>query len=80
LLKIAYATPEAAMRDMLTRSMTDPVFAQMILARATPEAMQRVVTRLELDGVQQLQRAATGAALRQTTRTAGALEQPQQEP
>lgn len=80
LLKIAYATPEAAMRDMLTRSMTDPEFAQMILARATPEAMQRVVTRLELNGVQQLQRAATGAALRQTTRTAGALEQPPQEP
>jgi hypothetical protein len=80
LLKIAYATPEAAMRDMLTRSITDPVFGQMILARATPEAMQRAVTRLELDGVEQLQRAATGAALRQTTRTAGALEQPPQEP
>lgn len=91
LIKVLYASPEAATRDMLTRAMTDPAFAQDILAKATPEAMQRVTARLgdltqvggalersRVSGAEMLRRAAEGAALRQTTRSAGALE-PSQE-
>ena len=69
LLKIVYGSPEVAMRDMLTRSMTDPVFAQMILARATPKAVQRAVTRLGFNAVDEITRAGTPGLAQQVIRT-----------
>jgi len=69
LLKIVYGSPEVAMRDMLTRSMTDPVFAQMILSRATPKAVQRAVTRLGFNAVDEITRAGTPGLAQQVIRT-----------
>ena len=74
LLKIVYGSPEVAMRDMLTRSMTDPVFAQMILARATPEAVQRAVTRLGFNAVDEITRAGTPGLAQQVIRTATGMK------
>ncbi|PHX98302.1 MAG: hypothetical protein CK529_13695 [Rhodospirillaceae bacterium] len=73
LLKIVYGSPEVAMRDMLTRSMTDPEFAQMILARATPEAVQRAVTRLGFNAVDEIKRAGTPGLAQQVIRTSTGL-------
>ena len=70
LLKIVYGSPEVAMRDMLTRAMTDPEFAQIILARATPEAVQRAVTRLDFNAVNEITRAGTPGLAQQVIRTA----------
>jgi len=75
LLKIVYGSPEVAMRDMLTRSMTDPVFAQMILARATPEAVQRAVTRLGFNAVDEITRAGTPGLAQQVIRTSTGLNE-----
>lgn len=80
LLKLVYASPDVAMRDMLTRAMVDPEFAQMILSRATPGSVQRAVTHLGFNAVDEIKRAGTPGLAQQVIRTSTGLNETLQRP
>jgi hypothetical protein len=68
-MRLVYSAPEAATREMLTRAMTDPTFARLLLARATPASVARAARYVEMNMVDRLTEAATEAAGRATVRT-----------
>jgi len=80
LLKLVYASPDVAIRDMLTRAMVDPEFAQMILSRATPGSVQRAVTHLGFNAVDEITRAGTPALAQQVIQTSTGLNKTLQGP
>lgn len=69
LLRLVYAAPEAATREMLTRAMTDPQFARMLLARATPATVAQATRYIETNMMERLSQAATEATARAAIRT-----------
>jgi len=69
LLRLIYAAPEAATREMLTRAMTDPQFAHFLLVRATPANVARAVRYIEANMMDRLTQAAANAAAGAAIRT-----------
>ena len=45
--EMIYGQPEAAMKAMFTRAMSDPSFAQSLLAKATPQSIQKVTAYMQ---------------------------------
>lgn len=68
-MRLIYAAPEAAVREMLTRAMVDPQFAQLLLSRASPQSVTRAAAYIEQNMVERLAQAATDAAGRASLRT-----------
>lgn len=71
LLRAIYRAPEDATRELLGRAMADPRFAAMLMARASPNSVQRATAYIEQNMLGRLTDAAGLAAFRQTVRTAG---------
>lgn len=69
LLRVVYAAPEAATREIITRAAVDPKFAQMLLAKATPDNLSRASNYLNKTMGDRVLNAAVGAATRQSVRT-----------
>lgn len=82
LLRLVYAAPEAATRELLTQAVTDPQFARLLLARASPANVARAARYVETNMMDRLAEAAAGASGRAVIRTGTAEatrpEQPQQ--
>lgn len=82
LMRIVYAAPEAATRELLTQAVTDPRFAQLLLARASPANVARAARYVEMNMMDRLTEAAIGAsgraAIRAGTAEATRPEQPPQ--
>jgi hypothetical protein len=76
--RFLYRTTEDMTRDMLARALVDPQFAAGLLAKASPENIQRITAQIEMTMPQMIQNAGQDAAVRQTLRTAPELSQPQQ--
>jgi hypothetical protein len=78
LMRIVYSSPEAATRDLLTRAMVDPNFAQTLLSRATPAATSRAAGYLERTLMERLggaiQEGSGRAAIRAGVATTGQQE------
>lgn len=70
LLRPLFASSESATQALLTRAMTDPQFAQLMLARATPATVRRATAYVEQNMIGRMAGAAGTAALRQGVRTA----------
>jgi len=64
-MKMLYANPEAAIRQMLTEAMVNPQFAQALLTKGSPEAMRRALGYVEKTMGERL-RAATAEATART--------------
>lgn len=81
-LRLVYAAPEAATRELLTQAMVDPRFARMLLARASPASVAQAARYVEMNMMDRLTQAAAGAsgraAIRAGTAEATRPEQPPQ--
>ena len=73
-----YRGTEDMTRDMFARALVDPQFAASLLAKANPENLARIASQIEMTRPQAFQNAVQDAAIRQTTRTAPELSQPQE--
>lgn len=69
LLRLVYAAPEAATREIVVRAAVDPGFASMLLQRASPQNVQRAADYLNSTMAERLVEAARGATLRTGVRT-----------
>jgi len=69
-MKWIYAAPEAATREMLTEAMANPKFAEALLAKASPESLQRAMGYVEQTMLGRLKAGAAGAGQRQVVRSA----------
>lgn len=69
LMRVVYAAPEAATREILTRAMVDPKFAQMLLSRATPRSVDQAMRYMDANMMERLQEAAMNAGARSAVRT-----------
>ena len=69
LMRVVYAAPEAATREILTRAMVDPQFAQMLLSRATPRSVDQAMRYMDANMMERLQEAAMNAGARSAVRT-----------
>ena len=67
-LRIVYSAPEAATRELLTRAAVDPRFASMLLAKATPQNVQRAAAYVDQNFADRLGTIASQAAGRATLR------------
>ena len=67
-LRIVYSAPEAATRELLTRAAIDPRFASMLLAKATPQNVQRAAAYVDQNFADRLGQIASRAAGRATLR------------
>lgn len=79
LLRLVYAAPEQATRDMLVRSMVDPQFASMLLEKATPAAMRRAQGYIERNMMGRIADASGRQLSQQAVRTAIAPDTQQSE-
>jgi hypothetical protein len=73
LMRVIYAAPEATTRQLLVQSVVDPEFARLLLARATPQTMQRAARYMETNMMDRLMQAGVDAAARGAVRTGTAL-------
>lgn len=71
-MRLLYAAPEAATRELLVRAVVDPQFASMLLAKATPANIQRAAAYVDKNLADRLAEIATNAAGRATLRGATA--------
>jgi hypothetical protein len=80
LVRLIYAAPEAAVREMLTRAVVDPQFARMLLAQADPANLRRAMGYIETNMMDRMRDAALTAGARAGVRTgtAAATQPPQQ--
>lgn len=69
LMRVVYAAPEAATREILTRAMVDPKFAQMLLSRATPRSVDQAMRYMDANMMERLQETAMNAGARSAVRT-----------
>jgi hypothetical protein len=74
-MRLIYAAPEAAVREMLTEAMVNPVFARDLLSRASPASMERAMGYVERNMGERLRAAAGEATVRQGVRSTGAVAQ-----
>lgn len=72
-----YREPERLTRELMGQAMADPRLAAMLLARASPNSVQRATAYIEQNMMGRLGDAAGTAATRQAFRT-GAEEQRRQ--
>lgn len=78
-MRLVYAAPEAATREILTQAVTDPRFAQMLLRRASPASVTQAARYIEANMMDRLAQAAGDAGGRVAIRAATAeATQPQQ--
>lgn len=81
MLRPLFAAAETNVQAILAQAMTDPQFAQVLMARATPTNIQRAANYVNNPSIRdRLMGAAGGAALRQGVRTAGEQERQRQQP
>jgi hypothetical protein len=79
-MRVVYAAPEAATREMLTRAMLDPQFAQMLLARATPARMAQAARYIETNMMDRLLQATAEGSGRASIRAATAEQTRPEQP
>lgn len=72
-MRLIYAAPEAATREMIVQAAVDPRFASILLNRATPANVQRAAEYLNTTMIDRLSSAAMGATARGATRTANEI-------
>lgn len=68
-MRFVYAAPEAATREILTRAMVDPKFAQQLLSRATPRSVDQAMRYMEANMLDRLREARDNALGRSLIRT-----------
>jgi hypothetical protein len=69
-MRLIYAAPEAAVREMLTEAMVNPVFARDLLSRASPASLERALGYVERNMGERLQAAAGEATVQPSRRRA----------
>lgn len=79
-MRLVYSAPEAATRELLTRAMVDPQFAQMLLSRATPQSVRRATAYIEQNMMERLSQAGSEASERALIRTGTAEETRPEQP
>lgn len=76
-IKWLYQEPERLTRELLGQAMADPRLAAMLLARASPQSVQRATAYIEQNMMGRLGQAAGGAAVRQAVRSGAEQERRQ---
>jgi hypothetical protein len=70
-MRLIYAAPEAAVREMLTEAMVNPTFAADLLSRASPQAMERAMGYVQSTMGDRLRQATLEATTREAVREGG---------